>query len=540
MFIIIIKKKMKNLKNKVSTKLAFGLIVVLSMATSCRKDMAGLNQDQKAVPRAMLAIDGNEASVLLPGMMTNIISPVHWQYQLQQNLGQDVYGGYMMSPTPFIGNVNNLTYALVDGWINFMWDIPQGNILNTWLQWKLLGYDKKYPDLYGIALICKVWGASRAADAFGPIPYSKFGSSTNVAFDTVQEEYYAFFADLNQAITALTDAKTKDPNADKFRFAKVDKSGFGGDYSKWIKAANTLRLRLAIRISNIDPAKAKTEAEAAVSQKYGVLESTDVAFSMVPASANPLYTITNSWGDIRLGAPVQTILSGYNDPRLSLYADPSTDPTLNGKIAGIRQGVKISAKDTYEGFSTIKVALNTPIKIMGVAESFFLRAEGVLRGWNMGGGTAQSFYENGIRASFAETGASGADNYINDATSTPAAYTDVKNPANNAAPLSNITIKWNNADTFDKNLERIITQKWIAVYPEGCEAWAEFRRTGYPALYPVVVNNSGGAIPAGGFIRRFTYTTSFTNASKAQVDAAVAKNFGGNDSPYAKLWWQVK
>ncbi|MDB4901983.1 MAG: SusD/RagB family nutrient-binding outer rane lipoprotein [Mucilaginibacter sp.] len=532
-------KKMKNLKNKVSAKLAFALIVVLSMATSCRKDMAGLNQDQKAVPRAMLAIDGNEASVLLPGMMTNIIAQTDWVYQLQQNLGQDVYGGYLMSPTPFIGNVNNLTYSLVDGWVNYMWDVPQGNILNTWLQWKLLGYDTKYPDLYGIALICKVWGASRAADAFGPIPYSKFGSSSNVPFDTVQEEYYAFFNDLDQAIALLTAAEDKDPNADQFRFKKVDKSGYGGDYAKWIKAANTLKLRLAVRISLIDPTKAKTEAEAAVSQKYGVLEASDVAFSMVPASANPLYTITNAWGDIRLGAPIGTILSGYNDPRLPLYANPATDPALGGQILGIRQGIKIDAKDTYEGFSTMKVSLTTPIKIMGVAESFFLRAEGVLRGWNMGGGTAQTFYENGIKASFAETGASGVDNYIVDATSTPAAYADPKNAANNAAPLSGITIKWNEADAFNTKLERIITQKWIAGFPEGCEAWAEFRRTGFPNLYPVVVNNSGGSIPAGGFIKRFPYTTSFTNASKAQVDAAVAKSFGGNDSPYINLWWET-
>jgi hypothetical protein len=261
---------------------------------------------------------------------------------------------------------------------------------------------------------------------------------------------------------------------------------------------------------------------------------------MVPASSNPLYTITNAWGDIRLGAPIGTILSGYNDPRLTAYANPATDPALGGQILGIRQGIKIDAKDTYEGFSTMKVSLTTPIKIMGVAESFFLRAEGVLRGWNMGGGSAQTFYENGIKASFAENdGLKGADNYILDATSTPAAYVDPKNSANNAAPLSTITIKWNDADAFNTKLERIITQKWIAGFPEGCEAWAEFRRTGFPNLYPVVVNNSGGSIPAGGFIKRFPYTTSFTNASKAQVTAAVAKSFGGNDSPYINLWWET-
>jgi hypothetical protein len=530
---------MKNLKNKVSRKIALSIIVLLTFTTSCRKDMAGLNQDQKAVPQELLSIDGNEASVLLPGMMSNIISPTNWVYQLQQNLGQDIYGGYMMTPTPFIGNVNNVTYALVNGWVNYMWDTPQSNILNTWLQWKLLKYDTKYPDLYGIALVCKVWGASRAADAFGPIPYSKFGTSTNVAFDTVQEEYYAFFDDLDKAIALLSAMEDKDPNADQFRFAKVDKSLFGGDYAKWIKAANTLKLRLAIRISQIDAAKAKAEAESAVSNKYGVLETADGSFGITPPDSHPLADISDSWGDIRLGAPISSILGGYGDPRLPLYGKPAVDPALGGKIVGIRQGIAISVKDTYQDFSKIVISAKTPIKIMDVAESYFLRAEGVLRGWNMGGGSTQSFYENGIRASFAATGASGVDNYIADATSTPAAYVDPKNAANNAPPLSTITIKWNEADNFNTKLERIITQKWIAVYPEGCEAWAEFRRTGYPKLYPVIVNNSQGAIPAGKFIKRFTYTTSFTNASKAQVDAAVAKDLGGSDSPYKSLWWDI-
>jgi hypothetical protein len=500
--------------------------------------MEGLNQNLKALNPDLLVIDGNEASVLLPGMMTNIISPTDYIYQLQQNLGQDAYAGYLMSPTPFAGNVNNLNYSFISSWVDNIWSVPQGNIMNTWLQWKLLGFDKKYPDLYGIALICKAWGASRAADAFGPIPYSKFGNSSDVAFDTVQEEYYAFFTDLDQAISLLSALEDKDPGADQFRFKKVDKSNYGGDYAKWIKAANTLKLRLAIRISLIDPSKAKTVAESAVSNKYGVLQAADGSFSMIPPSANPLYTITNAWDDTRLGAPIGSILGGYKDPRLPMYAQPAADASLGGKIEGIRTGIKIDSKDTYLGFSKMVVSVTTPVKIMDAAESYFLRAEGVLRGWNMGG-SAQSFYESGIKTSFTEASAGGVDAYLADATSTPAPYVDPKNAANNAPSLSNITIKWNDGDTFDKKLERIITQKWIAVYPEGCEAWAEFRRTGYPKLYPVMVNNSGGKIPNGDFIKRFPYSPIFTNASKAQVDAAVAKSFGGNDSPFKALWWDV-
>ncbi|MFC0516946.1 SusD/RagB family nutrient-binding outer membrane lipoprotein [Mucilaginibacter angelicae] len=530
---------MKKLRYKKGVKVALSTMLLLSLATSCRKDMDGLNQDLKALPQSSLQIDGKEASVLLPGMMTNIESQTDWIYQLQQNLGADDYSGYMSIPSVFLGNVNNVTYAFVDDWVNYIWDTPSSNILNTWLQWKLKGLDKKYPDLYGIALIVKVFGASRAADAFGPIPYSKFGNSSNVTFDSVQEEYNAFFADLDQAITLLSAVEDKTPNVDQIIFAPVDKSTFGGDYAKWIKTANTLKLRLAMRISNVDAATAKKEAESAVSNKYGVLEAADGSFLMNVLTVNPLNTITNVWGDLRLGAPVSSILSGYNDPRLSVMALPATDPQLGGKIYGIRTGIELTA-NTYSNFSRLNVPANSPMKIMDAAESYFLRSEGVVRGWNMGAGTAQSFYETGVKTSFSEFGASGADTYLSDAVSTPAAYIDPKNSKNNAPPLSNITIKWNDGDATEKKMERIITQKWIAMFPEGCEAWAEFRRTGYPKLYPITVNNSGGKIANGAFIRRFPYTTTFTNSSKAQVDAAVAKEFGGVDSPAKKLWWDVK
>ncbi|MDB5061475.1 MAG: SusD/RagB family nutrient-binding outer rane lipoprotein [Mucilaginibacter sp.] len=530
---------MKKFRNKINVKIALSTMILLALSTSCRKDMNGLNQDLKALPQSSLEIDGKEASVLLPGMMTNIESQTDWVYQLQQNLGQDMYSGYLSTPTPFLGNVNNLTYSFVNDWVNYIWDIPSNNILNTWLQWKLKGFDKKYPDLYGIALITKVFGASRAADAFGPIPYSKFGSSANVPFDTVQEEYYAFFNDLDEAIALLSAVEDKTPTIDQVIFAPVDKSSFGGDYAKWIRTANTLKLRLAMRISNIDPAKAKAEAESAVSNKYGVLNAADGSFQMVIQTVNPLNTIINSWDDLRLGAPVSSILGGLNDPRLPFMALPATDTALNGQIKGIRTGIAISVKDTYINYSKPNIGSSQPMKILDAAESYFLRAEGVLRGWNMGGGTAQSFYETGVKTSFTEFGAGGADAYLVDATSTPAAYVDPKNPVNNAAPLSNITVKWNEGDSNDKKTERIITQKWIAMYPEGCEAWAEFRRTGYPKLYPVKVNNSGGKIADGDFVKRLPYTSSFTNSSQSQVTAIVAKEFGGNDSPAKKLWWDL-
>ena len=176
---------------------------------------------------------------------------------------------------------------------------------------------------------------------------------------------------------------------------------------------------------------------------------------------------------------------------------------------------------------------------MDGAESYFLRAEGVLRGWNMGGGTVKDFYENGVKASFSANGVAGVDAYLNNSTSTQTGYNDPKNPVNNTQAVSDITIKWDESATIERKLERIITQKWLSMYPEGREAWAEVRRTGYPKIFANVVNNSGGKIPPGEFIKRLTYPTSITNASRAAVDAAVSKYLDNNDSPFTAIWWDI-
>jgi hypothetical protein len=530
---------MKYLKNiSFSYKLLLSLAMLMSVSTSCTDYMETLNQDKKLITDKMLEQEANEGGFLLPGMMNNILQVDEpWNYEFQQNLNADHYAGYMAIPAPFMGNVNNFTYSMVDSWNNGIWTVPASRVLNQWVMIKKRGFDTKYPDLYAIGLIIKVFTGHRLVDIFGPIPYSQYGQSTDVKFDSEEEAYNTFFAELKQAVTALKQAEADNPAADKIRFAKFDRSQYGGDYATWIRLANTLRLRLAMRISLVDPDKARAEAEAAVSE--GVLEAADGSFAITASIRHPLETITMAWEETRLGAPVETILKGYNDPRLPKYALPAADPDLGGQIKGVRTGVEHPANNTYKGFSQVNFAGKPPVKLMDVSESYFLRAEGVLRGWDMGGGSAKEFYEDGVRASFKANGLGGVEEYLNNSTATPIAYVDPKNPANNAPPLTSITIKWEEGAPMEQKLERIITQKWIAMYPEGQEAWSEFRRTGYPKLYPVMVNHSRGAIPDGEFIKRITYPTAITNASQEAVETAVNLYLNGKDSPFVPIWWDV-
>ncbi|MNR04766.1 Susd and RagB outer membrane lipoprotein [compost metagenome] len=256
---------------------------------------------------------------------------------------------------------------------------------------------------------------------------------------------------------------------------------------------------------------------------------------------HPLFIISNNFGDIRMGANMQSFLTGYTDPRLQKYFNPSSD----GTYRGIRNGIAITNKNDYSAgpFSTLQISASTPIIWMNPAEVYFLRAEGALRGWNMGA-DAKTCYENGVKTSFAVSGVSTtADAYLANATSLPAGYIDPRNNGNNvdatSAILSKITIRWEPTALFEANLERIITQKWIAMFPDGQEAWTEFRRTAYPKVFPVVVNNSGGLINTTTQIRRLPFpSTEYQN--NANGIAKAISLLGGADNGGTKLWWDKK
>jgi hypothetical protein len=141
--------------------------------------------------------------------------------------------------------------------------------------------------------------------------------------------------------------------------------------------------------------------------------------------------------------------------------------------------------------------------------------------------------ENGLAASDAAT-------YSANNTLTPAAFTDNSGQSgNNIATPSTIKIAWNSADNFETNLERIVTQKWIAMYPDGPEGWAEFRRTGYPKLFPVVSNNSNGTINTAIQVRRIPFPQSEYNNNATGVQSGIAV-LGGPDGGGTKVWWEKR
>jgi hypothetical protein len=521
-------------------KYGFGLLLsFLSLSLvfqSCTKDFEEINTDPYGVTDEQMGADYKIVGEPFKQALQNIYSfdPV-WVFQLQQNLIGDVYSGYMMPPTPFRGNINNMTYFLVDGWNQFPWSVAYDKVMAP-----MAAVDRKadpdFPDFSAWAKIVRVEAMHRLSDIYGPVIYTHYGQVNDdgsISYDCQKDVYDAFFKDLDEAVEVLSQYAN---DGSVQRFANFDLV-YGGDYGKWVKFANSLRLRLAIRISEVDPDRAQTEAEKAISNTFGVIEDNADNF-MVKSDAgfsHPLNTINNAWNDIRMNANMESILKGYKDPRMEKYFQPATGEGYAGDYKGIREGIVIESKDEYVNFS--KLVDFGDVQLMTAAEIWFLRAEGALRGWNMGG-TPKDLYETGVRTSFDQHGCAGVDEYLADDVSKPIDYEDPVHPDNSETAVETATIKWDDGADFDTKLDKIITQKWIAMYPDGQEAWSEFRRTGYPKQFPLIINNSGGTIPDGTFIKRVNFVEPEYQTNPQGVEEA-KKCLKGPDTGGTPLWWDV-
>ena len=536
---------MKTLKSYY--KLTGLLLSSLFLTLSCTKDFRELNTNPAGVTDEEAMGDfALVASFLAQGQRAILPENVN-EYQVSYNLAGDSYGGYFGAQAPFVGNANNLTYSLVPGWYSSLWVDRYIRGMNPIARVELMTRnDEKLSDIFAFSKILKVSAMHRTSDKFGPIIYSKYNApddNDQIQYDSQQDAYTNFFKDLDTATTILKTYKGKEVSA---AMKKSDMAYTENNYDRWLRIANTLRLRLALRIAFKDAALAKTEGEKALNpENGGLLEATADNCFIKLSTDHPLNILTTTWSDTRMNASIETFLGGYKDPRLAELFLPATDPAVRGQFKGIRTGIDIDAKSRYDNYSKLLPQPNR-MQLMVASESWFLKAEAALRGWS-NAGDAKTNYETGIERSFEMYGLSAqAAAYKNNAPDNPMPYIDPKaikagqNDVLLGSPyLSTITIAWNEGDSRDRKLERIITQKWISMFPDGDEAWAEYRRSGYPILFPVVVNYSNNTIPSVPGIRRMPYPEREYNSNSAAVNEAV-KMLGGPDNGGTRLWWDVE
>jgi hypothetical protein len=395
---------------------------------------------------------------------------------------------------------------------------------------------------YALSTIFMAYSTHRVTDYWGPIPYSQAGiPGLTVAYDKQQDVYTDLFKKLTESVTTLNGMKGKNV------FGDYDII-YGGNVDKWIKFANTLRLRLAIRISNIDPAKAKTEAEAAYAA--GVIESNDDnAFALNSVADQNSISQMSEWNEFRMSAAMESVMTGYGDPRISVYWLPVA---ASGTYEGARNGLDpvqlgesvnrypanshIGPRWTSPASGGISSYLTTPSNVIMAAEAYFLRAEGALLGWDMGG-TVKELYEAGITASLNQWGIT--DQSVIDAylasTNVPIAPNDFLN----SPALNDITIKFDNSNAT-KQLKQIAMQKWLALFPDGMEAWADYRRRPSIQLYPVA-NSKNPDIPdpTTKYIRRIPFLIYEYQSNSSAVEEAVNLLKVKEDKITTPLWWDV-
>lgn len=513
------------------------LLVSLILTASCTSNFNHMNTPPFGVTDEELSQDNNYIGMHFPTLQKSIYYNLYgygWDFQLIQNLTADVWSGYMASPTNFKGGINTQTYALTNDWTDYSWDYTYSSIMVNQLKVRdkceQMGMET-YGHYDALNTILRVFAMSRVTDEYGPIIYSKYGETkTGGTYDATEAVYKQFFEELTSATNILNEFIEKEGYAS---FAKFDMA-YGGKLETWAKLCNTLRLRLAMRVVKYDEGWAKEEAEAAIKAPYGLLERGESFIISGLGWSHPLYTCSVEYNDIFISANMISILGGYNDPRLNQFAAPK-----KSKIVGVRTGLPglEETSDKYKAvISNINVTANKPALLMSAAEAYFLLAEAALRKWNAGG-DAKSFYEAGIAASFQDYGLSVGEYFNN--SNLPADWIDPLNDFFNSPAVSKVSPKWEDAHTDEERLEKIITQKWIAGFPEGKNAWAEWRRTGYPKLFPVIKNDSQGTISTEYGVRRLPFVMSEVTNNPTGYAKAV-EMLGGPDNGATRLFWDVK
>ena len=535
---------MKNILNK----------IVLGTLTVALASCTGKYEDINTNPYE--AEDLNPDGYALGSAMNNlagcVISPDVNTAQFTDCLLGGPMGGYFAdSNAGFNETISN--YNAKDDWTRVF--LKSDKIIpvlySNLSQVKIVSQNTGDPVPYAIANVIKVAAMHRVTDTYGPIPYSQIGANGDIAtpYDSQEVVYETFFKELNEAITVLNEHQNDMlvPTADYI---------YQGNVKKWIKFANSLKLRLAIRIAYAKPELSKQMAEEAVDpSKGGVIESNadNAAWNYFETSQNPIYVATRynqltkhedgtpcvTGGDTHTAADIICYMNGYNDNRREKFFTPCEWPGHD--YVGMRRGNVIPELKTIgHKYSGVNISSNSALVWMNAAEVAFLRAEGqAIFNYNMGG-TAEGFYNDGIRLSFEQWGAEGAEEYMNDASSQPGTYTDPSGRDTYSGTLSNITIKWNDGATKEQKQERIIVQKWIANWMLGNEAWADYRRTGYPHLMPVTNNKSGGVVDSNKGARRMPMPLDEFVSNRENVEHAVANYLNGPDNMATNIWWDCK
>ncbi len=463
-------------------------------------------------------------------------------------------------------------YSIDSRYINDIWDMSYGVVANANSLIRANEGNAQHANAVQMARIWKAYVMLRLTNCIGDVPYTEAANNIDKPkYDTQKDIYYTIFDELKDAASKLDESVNNVGSYDLI---------YGGDAAKWKKFANSIRFRMAVRISDVDAAKAKSEAEAALSA--GLFTGDDDAAFLVQGedrfSQHPIYYHRNSavihmstaykrlveglggqpWptaADRLLNRNItENIINATNhpavvDPRAPIHFEPAgvieepQDPAMAGNWDGTDPGHVTSAVGAamdngqfVSNFSKIGPwyyeTAERKYPLFKYSELCLLKAIAIER--NLVSGNAKEAYEAGVRSSMSELGvpesviasylASTSPNYYG----TTANYDDLAGDCNT-------------------HMDKILTQKYIAQFQEcSFETWADHRQFHKPTLMPFAtvsssafnmnesdrVNNTPNA-----YAKRLYYPSSEYTVNEDNVKEAEAR-MGGNTIQH-NVWWDV-
>jgi len=381
---------------------------------------------------------------------------------------------------------------------NNFWDVMYVNCISEASSCYTLAGAEGNTNLQGAALVVKANAFQVLTDAFGPIPFSEAGVSGNTkpVHDSQENVYNGIIALLDEAETLFASGSgTITPASDLI---------YGGDVTKWRKLAMSLKLKALMRISKVR--NVSTEVQNVLASGLLFSSNTDSAnltYNATQPDANPTYetVVFGNRTEYRVSSILVNKLNSLSDPRLPVFAQLNN----SGVYVGNTPGTTTSSVASFSAIGTKYLQATAPGVVLSYAQVEMYLAEAYNEGIIPGTLTdAKTHYVNAINANFEFNGL-------------------VPSTAYTSSAVVDFT-------TQVEAREKIATQMWLLLYGQGIEAWTEWRRTGYPALSPVL-NAAITAIP-----KRFLFASHTQSYNNANYQAASA-TLNNGDSMLSKVWW---
>lgn len=512
-------------------KLIAGIAVILSafliIFNSCKKDFDTMNQDPNNA-----GLDKAAPDMLLTNAIESMTDRVHETF-----LGEEM-GNCWAQHEAKVQYTDEDRYIYRNSVVNNTWaSFYAANGMDVATLYNV-AVEKQHENYQGVALVLKCYISSVLTDLFGPVPYTQawLGSENTLpAYDSQESIYRDIIAQLDAANTLLN------PAGDEIEGDIL----YGGDITKWKKFANSLRMRLLLRMSGQDATFATTEFTKMVVTNptaYPIFESNadNAALQYLGSAPNnhPMNENRKTRDDHRVSNTLVDMLwtnSPNLDYRICIYADWDDNNTFEGMPNGLTSsqaasyngnGIKNTSKVGNWFTSVHADGFTAPGMLMSYAELQFILAEATFKGYISGGLTAEQYYYAGIYGSYAQYGSalvSAVDGYGY----LPSANWTTDSLA--ADFIANDIYGWNAAN----GMELIATQRWVATFDQGLQTWFEWRRTGFPVLTPAAEGMNNGKIPV-----RVPYPTDEAARNPTSLAGGVTL-LGGADDLNTRVWWDI-